>query len=508
MDIASLQELRTLTGWGLTQSKELLSIAGGLPEAKKLFLDNQKRFLDYVHDFKQARNHTRKGGWWISEFISRPPPNISANGDPILKQWAVARKRFEDLYNKIANEDFPTSIEHLRSSINRQQSNGEAAENFQSLAWHFAANSHIVPRFEPDWLQMLKQDPFEKLRMLTNPATAELELDRCAVFPLTHKTDTAVYMAQSLRQAEQYFIAARSVEYTVRPLLLFYAATNLARAILSPRLSDFKSKYGAHGLKESKTSTVLSIADYSIVPTSTKGLFHAIDEGLPGSHPVEPNIGPWSLLDLCRLIPELADTLDSYEPQGSNCAKILDYNYHVEGYQNLPYNNHLGIVLRASYIIKCGLNPSDTALAEKIRLAFPSDFWVLGSSDQDSIRSGFAPELQEQMYAFISITNDKAWRRRIYPLIHQGALDGNFYVVYNNGKPRPHQFLILFTLLYGLSMLVRYKPVEWSTILASNSLSRALIEQILHIAAVKLPILATEELLSRRILGSLDTLPK
>lgn len=507
--INELKELQALTGWGILAVKELLSKAGNVTDAKKLFLENQKPFQDYARDFGHAKKRPDKGGWWIADFVNRVPSGVIASVDPILRDWVRARQEFDKKFDEIANASFPQHIEELIKTVRVQQTYGVAEESFQELAWTFAIKTHIVPRFEPDWLQLLTQDPFDKLRILTNTSAAQSELERCAVFSMPNKADLSVYLSQSLRQAEQYLIAARSVEYTVRPLLLFYGATNLARAILTPRLANLKNQYGAHGLEGTTNTTVQTIADYFVTPTARQGLFHALDQGLPGNHSIEPQAGPWSLLDLCRLIPELADTLDAYESRGSKCSMILDYDYHIANYGNLPYYNHLGMVFRRSYITKCGLNPSDPDFALKVRAAFPSDFWVLGTEpDNPPLKAGFAPEFQEEMYAYLHKVENRIWRRRVYPLLHQGGLDGKFYLVYNDGKPRPHQFLILYALLYGLSMLVRYKPVEWSLILTSNGLSRALIEQVLRIAALKLPILATEELLGRRILGSMDNLPK
>lgn len=512
MNMQVLQKLRELTGWGLRAAQDLLNAGNDDPtQAQELYTYPKKQVDDAIQALNRVKRAPARGGWWIDEFVRRSPPVASLRtNDSVLEKWANIYGEYNRYLNELTSLT-PASLSELTEAVKRLPHSGHEEHFFQALSWSYACKTHLIPRFEPGWLESLVKDPFERLRPLQRPGIAEIELRRQASYNLPYLGNRATYMAEALRQAEQYLIAAQNVELTVRPLLLYYASTCLARAMLTPRFEHLQQQYGAHGLKGESATSVRSLSDYFVHITATQGLVHGLLDGLPGGQ-FDSKDGPWSLLELCAYIPELSEVMDAYSPIKSRTARILRFEEHHPHGVKLPGIRHLGFVLTFEYLKRYGLDPAAVNIHEKLREAFPQAFWALGR-DMDFLNSGSPIErcnskkLDDNIIAYIHLANGADEQQRIYPLLHQGALDGGFYTVYAEKHAPPHPFIVLHVLLYGLSMLVRYKPVDWKEMLDAPDISRALIEQLSRIALVKLPILATEELLSRRILGSLDAIP-
>lgn len=512
MNMQVLQKLRELTGWGLRAAQDLLNACNDdQTQAQALYTYRKKQVDDAIQALNRVKRAPARGGWWIDEFVGRSPPVASLRtNDTVLEKWANIHGEYNRYLNELTSLT-PASLSELNEAVNRLPNSGHEEQFFQALSWSYACRTHLIPRFEPGWLESLVKDPCERIRPLQRPGIAEIELRRQATYTVPNSDTRAIYLAEALRQAEQYLIAAQNVELSVRPLLLYYASTCFARAMLTPRFEDLQQKYGAHGLKGESTISVRSLSDYSVHITATQGLVHGLLDGLRGGQ-FDPRDGPWSLLELCAYVPELSEVIEAYSPIKSRASRILRFEeYHPHGVK-LPGIRHLGFVLTFEYLKRCGLDPAAANIHEKLREAFPHAFWALGR-DIDFHGSGSPIErcaskkLDDHIIAYVHLANSADEQQRIYPLLHQGALDGEFYTVYAGKHAPPHPFIVLHTLLYGLSMLVRYKPVSWKEMLDAPDMSRALIEQLSRIALVKLPILATEELLSRRILGSLRAIP-
>jgi hypothetical protein len=56
-------------------------------------------------------------------------------------------------------------------------------------------------------------------------------------------------------------------------------------------------------------------------------------------------------------------------------------------------------------------------------------------------------------------------------------------------------------------MLARYKSVDWRNLLNADDSTRPIIEEIINVCMTKIPILATEVLFRKRILGSMRKIP-
>lgn len=495
--MTNLRGLRDLTGWGLTAVGALRDELGSYEAAAQHYTHRQTQLAE---SRKRIRNDAarHRQPWWIRDFLERP---ITGQKEPIIREWLEARDVFRrELEKAMAPDIF--DLEHLGDAVNRAN-----AFAFDDVVWALASCTHVVPRFEGEWLPRLLRDPFERLRPLMRRDVAAAELQRQAVFSIPTGDERSTAIAESLAQAAEYAKAASTAALSVRPLLLFYCATALARAMVTPRVKDLKSKYGAHGLKGVIAFRgVRSLSDYSVRLTSIHGLAHALVRGLPGSGMLEGD--EWSLLELCRYVPELADVIDAYTVEGSRAARILRWSEHQTNGAGLPGTNHVGFAVRAKWLERMGVDLSlpDLDLVTSLNHAFPSVFTppTAGSPfyNQPPFERTNSALLQEPIAAHLRFAPNRAAQLRLLPLIYQGASDGYFYLVKGGQGGAPHPFIPLFFILYGMSMLVRYKPIEWSAMLRAPDASSAVLEHVCNVAQSKLAILATEVLLNRRFLGS------
>jgi YaaC-like Protein len=503
-DPPTLHSLKKKTGFGYLDVIRLLDRNDGdLTRAEKDYSDRLEIAKKNATDFQKARRQAVDGGWWMKSFVAKPLPANANKEDKVIAAWRSAKEEFEQKYGEFSSRSFRTLRELDNSAFK-----GDAFSGFQNVTLGYALATHVIPHFEPDWLALLKEDPFAKLRPLTRPAVAEIELFRNAHFAVTKEDSRSKYIAEALTQAEQYLIAANSTNITIQPDLLYYAAANLAKAVLAPQISDLRSKYRSHGLGFHSNGKNRSLNDFFVSPSGC-GLFTALVNRLPGA-PIEPKSGPWSLLDLCSLVPDLAEIMDEYSMRrGSNCGKILKYDEHHQNGIRLDYTKHLTPVVTASYLERIGITQTslENQPTKKVKSKLPSHFWILANDEK--IQHCYSARTGELIFAFTqTIGNwDRATQIRLYSLLHQGSLEGIYYVVYNRDKERPHPFVVLIALLYGLSMLARYNAEAWSKLLNSDGLSMAMIDRLIRVSFCLLPIYASEEILSRRILGSEKNIP-
>jgi hypothetical protein len=504
MNIKDLCQLKAETGWGLRDCKAALSEHGGLEETLNYYRQGRSMIHHSSEAYKAALSSAPMQDWWIRDFLSRSATELASHKDPLLKDWGKARADFDSFKT---NRLHPSTDSYASFKGALEWANATDKKEASALGigtWKDASSTHIVPVFEEGWLAALKEDPFQELRPLQRTGVAESVLQRQAVFELPATSDRAKYIAETLFQAEQYYTASQAVGLETKPLLLYYMTTALARAALTIRTESFIGRHGSHGLKTDSIGTGLS--GQQIIPTQS-GLFQALLNGLPGSAP-HPLSGPWTLSTLCMLIPELSESLNTYTQDSSNCQRILNFSEHSQIGIGLSYLYHLTLVLPDSFLRKCGVTDrsNEGALRSQLRTAFPGSFWSLGL-DRD-VSTTHSDLLGEAIIGAHHCASSKDWQRRVYPLIHQGGLDGEWYVVYNSNSKPPHQLTVFYAALYALSMLVRYKPVVWSEMLSAPDTTRAIIDRLCRIAAQKIPILASEIILGKRILGSLARIPR
>lgn len=503
---ADLDTVRTATSWGVAESIDLLTTFGS-PQAALAAVEAQRRTVTtFVAELVHTRRTPSSVPRWIRVFATRSLPG---GRDRFAVEWRAARAEFEGSYRRLTHPA-ASSFAELRAAASTATALSPGLRAFYEMGWAYAKRTALVPRFESAWLQELRRDPAARLRPLAKSQVADVELQRFATVPLPAGNDLPAYVAESISQATEYLNASAHATIAVRPLLLYYAAVCLGRAVVAPHVRDIRVAYAAHGLQHVTAARVRNLADVTIATTVKKGLAHALVEGLES--PAFPRAGvPVSVLECCRYIPELSELLDAYGPVPSHTTRILRWTDHTRG-AALPGQGLLGIVVPVRWLEQKGIDVVSPGLDLRIRALLPHAFWALArdlaiAHNQPPIERVFSGALNESVLAYCNYAPTKDDQRRLYPLIHQGALDGSFFVVSGGGGRPPHPFLPLFLALYALGMLVRYKPLEWRAMLDAADSTTALIEQLLRVATEKLPILATEELLNVRVLGSSAAIP-
>lgn len=315
----------------------------------------------------------------------------------------------------------------------------------------------------------------------------------------------------ALEQAEQLALAADSVGYVSKPLLQFYSLSQAGRAIASSSsLSDWR--LSGHGLSASLSTD--DILDTKVRPvggpaTSFAGVARAV--GSPGLS------GPASIRELWAANPDLnelgAGIIESlprafaislqprvHLPDGLTHTtrrpidgsertqipqKIWGWGVPVPGETAAEVQQYL-----AAYSSFREARPWGRTSASGGSLAFFEDADRVPRYESgdgcSTVNVGFPCaewmtrdeiwNFEEQVISLIDPgARDEEWRRG---LILPDVADG----------PSPHPLLLWWALMYALSILARYQPVEWRDSLdIDNSEQAHSLERLMDSARLAIP---------------------
>jgi hypothetical protein len=508
-DHSGFRRLRQETPNWSTEDCERLVERFGTPEAALREFNRVQAAVPSARRIVREIRRDESQDWWMAMFFDREPSALTLSHDHVVKKWGDLRSELDE-YVTVRTTDLTTFDRASQVVVNPDRWRDRVTDATWKLAWR----SHRLPTFEPTWLPTLQADPFAELRPLKQETLAQRMLERHGRFELgAGLTQHARYVAEAIRQAEQLWLGAKAVDLTTSPLLAYYMATNLGRALLPGRLKGFQpGRHKSHGCQFHRSSATGGLDTMEVEMTSTIGLTHLLRDALPGAPPLPPD-DRWQLLDLLALIPELAQLMDEHAPRKSNCHALLKWADHMD-YRSLEGMYPLGPILPRSYLARvAGIDPAfDLRVrlskevrkdaVSKIRKALPSCFWR--HCRLEEVQGGLSSLMDDHVIAAQQFANDDWSRRRLIPLLYTGGLDGRWHVIWNRGAAAPNQTLVLLLVLYAFSMLVRYHAVDWRATLLSDDHSAALIDRFVQIALVKLPIIATELLLGRSILGSVE----
>ena len=506
-------KLKHSTGLPLTDCRTL-SKTFGTPEQAIDFVESKKaKAVESAQRVAKLQSSPRNH-WCIRDFLSREESELRSSGIRELVFWADRLKSYSERLHRAISPDF-SNLNNIYDSANAALNEREALKFIYGIVWNAAMATHVVPRWESTWLSRLMYDPFFALRPLVEPRNAEEALVKYAAFGRDGETGIrSKYLANNLQQAEQYLLACDSTSVDTKPLLMYYAANCLTRAILILRDRNLVGKYSSHGLHV-VDNTRTSLHQIQVEETAASGLYQAIISGLPGER-LWGGRGPYTMIELCCHLPDLADTLVEYGIAASNCCRTVVYQEHSGSGAGLTMNFHLGPVLPGAFLRQIGVDIDTIAenheyelLAQQVVEKLPDVIWKPATIDfSEPIQATYSGYLNDGIFALKQLAPSSHSQRRIFPVLYDGDLNGDWYVCYNGGLGRPNQLALWVAILYGLSMMVRYKPVEWKALLDNNDGSRSVVEELMSIGRVKLPILATEYILRRRVLGNLDRLPR
>lgn len=516
-----IRTLRAHTNWTVNDCRKLLQDCDSVDIAISKYDQMKANITMKLSTQKEAYLRIRRTDWWLKDFFLKKTKDLLESSNEKLKRWGQERQKAEE-YSEVANSSslilssLEKATEIFEPGFVKDHEPIELSESF----WHLATRAGRIPRFEPDWLSEIKNSSMCKLQMLKSTdiskqiiiETANFEAEKLDVSELLSRSK---YMSESITQAEQYLIASDSVQLRARPLLLYYAATSLVRAMLVPKILDLVGRYGSHGLAQNADSSITTMPMNSLhrfrVTPAGSGLFTALVAAYDG-RAMMPDAGPWSYMDLMAMIPELTDTINQYTGIKGKCAKIVNFHEHTERLR--ASNSYPHFAVSSSFLKSAGFQTTQVSsasdLLERIKTIFPGyiDYYRPRESFHDPYwQEAHSSILNEPITMLCYHNRSRKNYRNLYPILFDGGIDGNWYLINNSSCRPPHQLNVLLALLYGMSMLVRYKPVDWSDMLSSNDGCREIIEETINICRIKLPALVTEEILHRRILGSLEKIP-
>lgn len=513
--LGQLKKLRDETGLPIHKCRFYLSTYDPQPvtdEAVDWLISTVEIAKRNANLYKHAsRNLARH--WWMRDYFTRGTNKLVASNDPSVKRWGSVRDSQKSAFARFFDES-RRDVADLRNRREGDLDRHRAKARLDRIAWKAACSTARVPAFEDHWLKQLLVDPFAKLRPFMKPRLAHKSLQVRYCFDVD-ETDTrrSDYAASALVQAEQYWRAARSVDLSVKPVLLYYMTTCLLRSVLVTRVADLIGVYQSHGLRYALSGTDKSLSGIVVSETRTRsGLYHAIDKGLPGER-----VGgqrDWSLLELMRFVPELIEPLVECRFDPSWVSPL----YNFEKLSSRSYSRrgtcHIGPVFSQEYLLRCGITIPDLSgetlvFERELRSAFPDVFWEqCRQLDKSPIEAAGSAELETNLLSYSLVVANRYEQLRTIPLLYDGGLDGRWYITFNSGRRRPNQFAVLIAIFYGLSMLARYRSVEWNDMLKSSDGTAVLIEEVCRVAESKAPILATEWLTGKRVLGSRTEIPR
>ena len=284
-------------------------------------------------------------------------------------------------------------------------------------------------------------------------------------------------IASCIRQADEYYKAAENVGLSTHPLLQFYGATSLAKAVIlfnMPSISLLDLKY--HGLHtrhkkvkdpalhqsiESYTENALMWNIEDEFAIMNDGVFPNLCESIGDVKPEKGVIIKFK--EIIRILPDLSGLFRRHYGEPSHCFRTY----------TLP-------PLRKDNSGKFEVIFDSREDKQNILKVFPeleSDF----EEFENNHRTGFRSRKELEKFPDFGI-------------IEEGTLAGNYLV-----RPIPcgihKSFSVIFLGLFILSTVVRYKPSFWvQAIAGENSGSVSIVETFCNLAKRRLPNDALESI--------------
>jgi hypothetical protein len=283
--------------------------------------------------------------------------------------------------------------------------------------------------------------------------------------PLYNKSDAlkarAHEIASCIRQADEYYRSSDSVSLATQPLLQFYGAESLAKAVILANVPDSQlSDMNYHGLSTNPNvakDNVEELKAYSSNPNSwevekqfaitNKGVFPLLCKSVGDTLPPEGTV--FFFKELLSTIPDMATRYAHFQ-ETSHC-------FYLSGYPEYNQDKKLHV----------SFSPREK-LSKVIKVfpEFENDFEQTGDGFLSrSTMNGYPPFLclQEGTVAGIYLVRPVA---------------GGIY----------HSFPILFATLFILSNIVRYKPAFWMKVIEGQSTGIiSIVEAFCSIAKRRLP---------------------
>ncbi|MCK4529403.1 hypothetical protein KAW18_18720 [candidate division WOR-3 bacterium] len=270
-----------------------------------------------------------------------------------------------------------------------------------------------------------------------------------------------------IRQADEYYQSAETVGLATQPLLQFYGAQALAKAVILSNDSDIcLSNLKYHGLSTRASTAHAQYQEklrmYSNDTSSwevekefavtNKGVFPSLCRSI-GDH-VPKNGEVLIFKDLVRIIPDIARVFHRHYGESSHCFYLsIEPKMGGNGYFEVHF--------------------SKSEDREEIRRSFPE------------FESNFEVVTTETVYSFRS--TKKLKELPTFGVVEKGTVAGKYFV-------RPHDcgihksLSVLYASMFILSNVVRYKPSFWMRVIeGEHSGSASIVEALCNLAKRRLP---------------------
>lgn len=284
-------------------------------------------------------------------------------------------------------------------------------------------------------------------------------------------------LRNEVRLGDAYYISYRDADEIIDPMILYYGAYALAKAICFAALDEdaysLWRKRPTHGIS-SKIGTSLRDSHVSFQNNGTvQALAHAL-----GGH--APRTGTMSAVDLFRAVPELDGVLRDLGMGGTTAIQVFQGDDDETRTAHIFRNHqHVHLWMGDQEYTNEDFErdvPVFHALAARGAL-LQIDFRQLSWQTK---RGG-----KSELY-FMAMRTPEG-------LFFERRLPGRFYVP---------EMAVHLTLLHLLADFARYRPEEWIDMVDRHTDEYALVREFIHVSEYKFPNLALNELAHRTFIFS------
>ena len=292
------------------------------------------------------------------------------------------------------------------------------------------------------WTDSPNEEMWSQLRYLAKSANVArllaggIDSKRDHIWASSEADRSAPEISACIRQADEYFQAARNVSLATKPLMLFYGAQSLAKSVIlandsSRSLSDFTYHGLTTSARAAKDELRESLAQYSRDPERwtleeeyavvNSGVFPYLCEALGDRGPAHREVITYK--DTIRLLPDMRDVFERH--YGENHESLSIYTMEDDDKSNALFFNERDY--------------------DKIDAKFPE---ISPKGERKILHTYHAG------YTGLSLEDIP------FGTLQYGTVAGR-YLVRRHSTGISHSASALFVSMFILSNVVRYKPSFW-----------------------------------------------
>lgn len=326
----------------------------------------------------------------------------------------------------------------------------------------------------------------------------EVETSSDAIIPRVRSKKRAAVVESCIKQAREYYSAARSASIYTKPTLLYYGMVNLSKALVlikSPQTNVDSFKHGLYRRYSPKVDSLLKLScrvDLSS-PSEIKELLYLAnsdwyaDEITVDTRSVIRSTGAvynsqavtigkvYSVRRLFPLLPELFDILLVTGLEVPRAIPVSYFHYYETTSDGKLRNFQL--FLR---------HDKDAKVKSLVRSYERKDELAGWNFEEDSL-DVIKYRLQGPRTRTIAVP----FRESIY--------GGKYLVLPKTYKTRMSEAPTHFILMFILGDVARYTPQTWSRLLVKDSRVARIIETFLEVSSAKFPLLMLREIMNELV---------